>query len=338
VTANSREANGSARWAGAAVAFSSPDSGSTLIGVTFELRLLRYFVVVAEELHFGNAAARLYISQPALSQQIKALEEQVGMPLFVRGSRGVTLTPAGDALLEDARDLLERSQRLGESVEQLRRGASGTLKVGVAPGVPGRLLPGLVSPLRTQEPDARVVVRELATPEQIVALNDGSLDLGLVREPIDDPSLSRRCLLVELLGVSLPFAHPLAPRESVSLGELEGESFICFPRQWAPALHDTLVRAMLEAGVDAHYQQSEHLSTTQGMVAAGLALTFSAPPWLEGVEGITWRPIADARIEIRTSAAWRAANRSPLLRSLVQLLPQEADDQSERTATSTAAP
>jgi DNA-binding transcriptional LysR family regulator len=315
--------SGGARWAGAA-AFSAPQPGGRLAFVNLELRLLRSFVVVAEELHFGNAAARLYISQPALSQQIKALEEQVGLPLLVRGSRGVTLTPAGETLLEDARALLEQSQRLGESVEQLRRGASGTLKVGVAPGVPGRLLPELVALLQAQQPDARVVVRELATPEQLVALSDGSLDLGLVREPIDDAGLSRRCLLVELLGVSLPVGHPLAARDRISLKELEGESFVCFPRQWAPSLHDTLVRAMLEAGVDAEYQQSEHLSTTQGMVAAGLALTFSAEPWLEGVEGITWRPIADAQIEIRTAAAWRAANRSPLLRTLVQLLPQEA--------------
>ena len=308
---------------GAGAAPGAPQSGSRVACVTFELRLLRTFVVVAEELHFGNAAARLYISQPALSQQIKALEEQVGLPLFVRGPRGVTLTPAGETLLDDAREVLERSQRLGESVEQLRRGASGTLKLGVAPGVPGRLLPELVSSLRACEPDARIVVRELATPEQLAALGDGSLDLGLVREPIDDPGVARRCLLVELLGVSLPVGHPLAARESVSLRDLEGESFVCFPRQWAPSLHDVLVRAMLEAGVDAEYQQSEHVSTTQGMVAAGLALTFSAPPWLEGVEGITWRPIADARIEIRTAAAWRAANRSPLLQRLVALLPAE---------------
>jgi DNA-binding transcriptional LysR family regulator len=291
--------------------------------VTFELRLLRTFVVVAEELHFGNAAARLYISQPALSQQIKALEEQVGMPLFVRGSRGVSVTPAGEALLEDTRDLLERSERLGESVEQLRRGASGTLKVGVAPGVPSHLLPEVVAPLRGSEPAARVVVQELATPEQIQGLNEGSLDIGLLREPIDDPSLARRCLCVELLGVSLPVSHPLAARESISLSELGGESFICFPRQWAPSLHDTLVHTMMQAGVDAQYEQSEHLSTTQGMVAAGLALTFSARPWLDGVEGIAWRPIADARVEIRTAAAWRAGNRSPLLQSLVQQLPSE---------------
>ena len=306
--------------------------------MTFELRLLRYFVVVAEELHFGNAAARLYVSQPALSQQIKLLEEQVGLPLFVRGSRGVTLTPAGETLLADARDLLDRSDRFGESVEQLRRGRSGTLKVGVAPGVPAHLLPEVTALLRARDPDARIVVRELATPGQVTALNDGSLDLGLVREPIDDPGLSRRGLLVELLGVSLPVAHPLAALESVSLRELEGESFVCFPRQWAPSLHDILVRAMLDAGVDAHYEQSEHVSTTQGMVAAGLALTFSAPAWLDGVDGITWRPIADARIEIRTSAAWRAANRSPLLHSLVQQLPPEPDGERSDAAAARMAP
>jgi DNA-binding transcriptional LysR family regulator len=292
--------------------------------MTVELRLLRYFVVVAEELHFGNAAARLYISQPSLSQQIKALEQQVGMPLFVRDSRGVQLTAAGTALLADARDVLERSERLGETVEQLRRGTSGTLRVGVPPGLPAHLLPQVVSPLRAEQPDARVTVRELPTPEQVAALNDGSLDFGLVREPIDDPGLSRRCLLVEPLGVSLPVGHPLASRERVNLRELEGESFICFPRTWAPALHDSLVRVLLDASVQARFEQSEHLSTTQGMVAAGLALTFSAPPWLDGVEGIVWRPLADAHIEIRTSAAWRASNRTPLLQALVGLLPPDA--------------
>jgi DNA-binding transcriptional LysR family regulator len=309
--------DGGAWFPGAAV--------TTVRRVTLELRLLRYFCVVAEELHFGNAAARLYISQPALSQQIKALEEQVGMPLFVRGPRGVQLTSAGETLLDDARDVLERSERLGETVEQLRRGVSGTLRVGVPPGLPGHLLPQVVSPLRAAEPAAQVVVRELATPEQVAALNDGSLDLGFVREPVDDPGLSRRCLLVELLGVSVPTSHPLALRESVSLRELQGESFICFPRRWAPSLHDTLVRAMQGAGVSATYETSEHLSTTQGMVSAGLALTFSARPWLEGVDGIAWRPLENAQIEIRTSAAWRADNRSPLLRSLVRLLPPEVD-------------
>jgi DNA-binding transcriptional LysR family regulator len=177
--------------------------------VAYELRLLRYFVALAEELHFGRAAARLYVSQPALSQQIRILEEQVGMPLFVRGSRGVQLTPVGATLLDEARDVLRHAERLEESVEQLRRGTRGTLRIGVPPGLPAPLLPAVLAPLRRGRSDVRIAVRELPTPEQVAALHDGSLDLGLVREPVDDPALERRCLLVELLGVS-PAGRPPA--------------------------------------------------------------------------------------------------------------------------------
>jgi DNA-binding transcriptional LysR family regulator len=293
--------------------------------MNLELRLLRYFAVVAEELHFGRAAERLYISQPALSQQIRVLEDQVGMPLFVRGPRGVSLTDAGETLLAEARELLERSDRLGETVEQLRLGASGTLRIAVAPGVPADLLPAVLGPLKQREPTARVIVRELTTPVQVAELREGSLDLGLLREPVEDSQLSRRCLRIEHLGVSVPTGHPLAARDEVALKELEGEKFICFPRVWAPSLHDSLVQVLDEAQVKTEFEASEHVSTTQGMVAAGLALTFSAPPWLENAEGIEWRPLADARIEVRTSAAWRPRNASPLLRTLVELLPPAAD-------------
>jgi DNA-binding transcriptional LysR family regulator len=289
--------------------------------MAIELRLLRYFAVVAEELHVGHAADRLYISQPALSQQIRALEEQVGLPLFVRHPRGMELTGAGEVLLDEARALLGGSDRLEATVEELRRGRTASLRIGLPPGLPQALLPGLLSSLREHEPEARVEVRELTTPEQLAALHDGSLDLGLVREPVDDNRLARRTLLVEPLGVSLPASHLLAGHDSLTLPQLQGESFVCFPRPWAPALHDTLAREMREANVAFRYQDSEHLSTTESMVAAGLGLTFSAPPWLDGVPGIVWRPLCGVRLEIRTAAAWRPENRSPLLKELIALLP-----------------
>src|SRR4051794_9605990 len=112
--------------------------------MAIELRLLRYFAVVAEELHVGNAAARLFISQPALSQQIRALEEQVGLPLFTRHPRGVELTEAGEVLLGEARTLLGGSERLEAAVEDLRRGRAASLRIGVPPGLPRALLPGLL--------------------------------------------------------------------------------------------------------------------------------------------------------------------------------------------------
>src|SRR5215210_519727 len=172
--------------------------------MAIELRLLRYFAVVADELHVGRAAARLFISQPALSQQIRTLEDQVGVPLFIRHPRGMEVTEMGEALLREARELLARSDRLERTVEELRRGMTGTLRVGVPPGAPRTLLPELIGPLRQAHPEAGVEVRELTTPEQLDALIDGSIDLGLVREPVDDGRLTRRSLLVEPLGVSLP--------------------------------------------------------------------------------------------------------------------------------------
>ncbi|HET9507856.1 MAG TPA: LysR substrate-binding domain-containing protein [Gaiellaceae bacterium] len=293
--------------------------------MAIELRLLRYFAVVADELHVGNAAARLFISQPALSQQIRALEEQVGLPLFIRHPRGMELTEAGEVLLEEARAVLGGSERLEATVEELRRGRTAGLRIGVPPGAPPGLLPGLLAPLREREPDAPVEVRELTTPEQVVALRDGALDLGLVREPVEDSRLSRRTLLIEPLGASLPAAHPLASRPSVALSELADELFVCFPRPWAPSLHDVLVGELRERGLQARFQDSAHVSTTAGMVAAGHGLTLSARSWLAGVAGIVWRPLSDVQIEIRTAAAWRPANRSPLLRTLVDLLPAATD-------------
>jgi DNA-binding transcriptional LysR family regulator len=289
--------------------------------MAIELRLLRYFAVVAEELHVGNAAARLFISQPALSQQIRVLEEQVGLPLFVRHPRGVELTEAGEVLLDEARAVLGGSERLEATVEELRRGRTAGLRIGLPPGLPDGLLPDLLASLRETEPDARIEVRELTTPDQLVALHDSTLDLGLVREPVDDDRLARRTLLVEPLGVSLPAGHPLAGHASLTLRQLQDELFVCFPRQWAPSLHDVLVRELRTQGIEARFQDAAHLSTTVAMVAAGHGLTLSAPPWLDGVAGIVWRPLSDVRIEIRTAAAWRAANRSPLLRALIDLLP-----------------
>jgi DNA-binding transcriptional LysR family regulator len=289
--------------------------------MAIELRLLRYFAVVAEERHVGNAAARLFISQPALSQQIRALEEQVGVPLFVRHPRGMELTEAGEVLLAEAREVLVRAERFDETVEELARGEGAALRIGVPPGLDARLLPNLLASLRESHPDAAIEVRELTTPDQLDALRAGSLDFGLVREPVDDMRLSRRTLLVEPLGASLPATHPLAGRESLTLRELAGDLFVCFPRPWAPSLHDVLVDALRERGIDARFEDSAQLSTTVGKVAAGEGITLSAPAWLAGVPGIVWLPLTDVQIEIRTAAAWRASSRSPLLRALVDLLP-----------------
>src|SRR3954454_13412771 len=148
--------------------------------MAIELRLLRYFTAVAEEGNVGHAAARLFISQPALSQQIRALEEQVGVPLFTRHARGVVLTEAGEVLLAEAREVLARADRLQGTVEELARGETDSVRIGIPPGVPPALLPGLLEGFRGSHPDARLEVDQLTTPEQLERLAAGSLHLGLL--------------------------------------------------------------------------------------------------------------------------------------------------------------
>ncbi len=289
--------------------------------MAIELRLLRYFAAVAEERHVGRAAARLYVSQPALSQQIRALESQAGVPLFVRHPRGVELTEAGAALLLEARQVLGASDRLDAAVEDLRRGRTTPLRVGVLPGAPRGLVAPLMASLREREPGARVDIAEMTTPEQLGALRQKSLDFGVVREPIDDPQLAVRTLVVEPLGASLPAGHPLAARPALTLRELADELFVCFPRAWAPSLHDVLTHELRLRGIDARFVESSSLATTEGMVAAGHGLTLSAEPWLADAPGIVWRPLTDVTIAIKTAAAWRPDDASPLLRTLIEALP-----------------
>lgn len=286
-----------------------------------ELRLLRAFATVAEEQHVGRAAARLFVSQPALSQQLRALEEQVGLPLFTRHPRGVRLTPPGEVLLEEACAVLGRAERLDAVADRLRHGPARALRVGVAPGLPATLVPELATALHERDPDAVLELRESTTPEQLDALAARELDLGILREPVGDRRLAHRTLLVEPLGASLPERHPLAARERVTLRELAGERFVCFPRAWAPALHDVLIEELRRLGLSARFQDAAHLSTTVGLVAAGQGVTLSAEPWLAGVPGVVWRPLAGTSIDVRTAAAWRPGDRAPLLATALDLLP-----------------
>ena len=293
--------------------------------MSIELRLLRSFVAVAEEGNVGRAAARLYVSQPALSQQIRGLEEQVGVPLFVRHPRGVTLTEAGAALLAEARAVLGQSDRLEAAVEGLRRGDAARLALGVPPGLPGELLPPTLQAFRAALPDVRVEVVERTTPEQVGALLDRTLDVGIVREPVASERLGVRTLLSEPLGASLPACHPLAARPAVALRDLQHELFVCFPRAWAPSLHDVLVEELRVREIEARFQDATHVGTTQTMVAAGQGVTLSARPWLEGTPGVVWRPLADVDITIRTAAAWHLDDRSPVVRAFLDLLPDEVE-------------
>ena len=171
-----------------------------------ELRHLRYFAAVAEELHFGRAAARLHIAQPPLSQQIRQLETELGFPLFVRAHRQVRLTEAGHSFLAGARAVLQRAEQAAVEARRVARGETGSLAVGFVASATYGLVPSLFRLFRRRHPGVALSLAELSTEEQLGALRSGAIQLGLGRPPADDPALAAEPLLDEPLVAALPAA------------------------------------------------------------------------------------------------------------------------------------
>jgi len=214
-----------------------------------ELRQLRYFVAVAEELHFRRAAERLHISQPPLSQQIRALEDELGFALLIRTRRRVELTPAGEAFLRDARALLGELDGAVATARRIDAGQTGRLRIGFVGSALLSIVPGTVERFRASRPGVAIELRERSTVDQLRAVSAGVIDVGLVRPPIDDESgLRAEIVLRERTVAALPTAHPLAALARVPLRRLAVEPLVLFPREQAPGFHDLLIEALAAAG------------------------------------------------------------------------------------------
>lgn len=199
-----------------------------------ELRQLRYFVAVAEELHFSRAAARLHLAQSALSAQIRALENELGGPLLTRSTRRVALTPAGEALLHEARSILVAADRALERTRALARGEGGSVVIGSLGPAPGELLAALLARFGARHPDVRVELRAFDFNDTVLGLRRGRADLAFLYAPISEPDLDVTPLLSEPRMVVLPRRHPLARRRALSPGDLADEVFVVQP-QTTPA-------------------------------------------------------------------------------------------------------
>jgi DNA-binding transcriptional LysR family regulator len=243
-----------------------------------ELRHLRYFVTVAEELNVSRASARLRISQPAVSRQLRDLEEELGVVLFDRGNSKLKLTAAGEAFLAHARDLLRRSNEATKEMAAFRPRARRTLTIGYIAPVLASMLTPVLRTFAQKSPDVEVVLREMAPGEQIEALRGGSIDLALPGNPC--PELANEFVLVVLERIPfqavLPDNHLLALRKRIGLAELKHETFIGFDEDHFPGRNEMVCRACQEAGFTPRLRDRvESLSALLAKVAAGNGVTLA---------------------------------------------------------------
>lgn len=265
---------------------------------------LRCFVVVAEELHFGRAAERLGMAQPPLSQRIQRLERELGVRLFDRSSRKVELTAPGRLLLDEARDILTRVDRVYSVAERARRGEAGTVRAGLPSDLGGPIVAALIAAFRDRRPDLRLDLREIGTAGQVRALAEGALDAGVVRHPCDSRDLELGPMLGRTLGVLLPAGADLAASPEVHLADLGGRDLVVPPRAEAPGAHDELLAACRRHGYrPGAVHEARHPQFALGLVLAGTAVALV--PRADDTPGVTWRPLVGEPLAWRTSCAWR---------------------------------
>ncbi len=286
----------------------------------FDFRQLRYFVAVSEELSFTRAARRLHLSQPPLSQQIQALEQDLGVRLLERTKRSVSLTGPGRIFLDHARQILSKADEARTQVVAAAAGHSGQLRLAYTVSVSFHpALPRVLLRYGQAAPNVRVELSELYTEPQFEALLDGQIDVGFVRdEPlraIDAKALRMTVLDREPLLLALPTGHPLSGRSSLRLDEVANEPFVAQPREVAVTLHDRLFRLAQKAGFQPQIQR--HVQQVNGMlamVAAGLGLAL-VPATMRAVRlaGLAYVPIEDPDAYMLLAVASRASDTSPAL-------------------------
>lgn len=287
-----------------------------------ELRHLRYFITVAEELHFGRAADRLHMAQPPLSQQIKQLEIALGFQLFYRTKRSVQLTEAGQVFLLESRKLFKQLDQAIESGRQVSRGESGQLVIGFISSSAYSVLPEMLRSFRSQVPEVRLELHEMPTNEQIEWLRQGKIDLGILRPPVEDHSLHLSTILREPMVVALPESHPLIDQSAIALANLSRESFVLFPRPLSPRVYDQIISLCQQAGFSPNIvQEAMQMQTIVSLVAGGMGVSI-VPISLQNMQrtGVVYKPLAEPTPYAEVAIAWRQQDTAPSLQRFLALI------------------
>jgi DNA-binding transcriptional LysR family regulator len=283
-----------------------------------DLRHLRYFVAVAEELHFGRAAARVHIAQPALSRQIRALEDEMGLRLFERDRRRVALTAAGLAFLDEARSLLAHVERAVDAARRADRGEFGSLRIGYVPAVVTTGLPEIVRAFRKRFPGVDVRLEEMNPALQVEALLGERVDVGFVRGPLHEPALATQTVLEEPLVAALPSGHRLGRFKQLGVAMLAGEPFVLQARSRGPGSHDQILAVCRGAGFSPRVVQEGSQLDVVSLVASGAGVAI-VPASLRAIRraGVLYRPL-DERPMTKLDMVWKKDATSPVLRGFLQ--------------------
>jgi DNA-binding transcriptional LysR family regulator len=288
-----------------------------------ELRHLRYFVAVAEELHFRRAAERLGIAQPALSQQIHQLEQEIEVLLFHRLTRGVELADAGRVFLDDARAILERVEQAKAKAQRVARGDQGMIRVGFTGSASfNPIVPSVIQDYRGRFPGIAVSLVESGTSQLVDSLRAGRVDAAFIRSPTGEvDGLVVVGILEEEMLIALPSRHRLSTSASLALEALTGEPFILFPRASSPELYDTIVLACRRAGFTPNIvQQAPEVASTLNLIAAGEGVSV-VPGSMRHMQpdGVVYRPILGDAPRAPLSLAYRSNEPSAAVRNLAAL-------------------
>jgi DNA-binding transcriptional LysR family regulator len=300
-----------------------------------ELRQLRSLLVLAEELHFGRAADRLGIAQPALSRQIQQLETELQSPLFIRSPRAVTLTEMGREFVASIAPAIHQLESAVANSIGFARATRGRLRIGSCSSLSHRFTPALLERLYQASPQVRIDVRELSTAEQVRTLHSLEIDIGLAVLPITDPSLIVRRIYREPLLVMVDSRSKFSRRPFVRLQDLAEEDFIVCPRYRQSGFHELVMRLMAKGGFRPLVaREVDAKDTVTALVAGGLGVSLVAESASSGEDGrVKFLPLREPEVLVDIGLIWRRENMSPLMRQLIQyavLLGQEIE--AERAA------
>lgn len=287
-----------------------------------ELRHLRYFVAVAEELHFGHAATRLNTSQPSLSQQIQDLERELRVDLFLRTKRRVALTPAGARFLKEARDILASAERAAGLAREAARGDSRRLSIGISPETDWIFLGKALRLFAEHAPSVAVVFQNLTAEDQVAALSGGQIDVGFVGLPLEAEGLVAETTGRARLVVALPAKHPLARKNDLRLEDLSKETYVLWPRHLSPGAYDQLLGVFRRAGFAQPIAMEGGIPSTRtvlGMVAASLTIALVDPALEQmSASAVVFRSLGGPGIFTEKGVIYRRADESPILASFLQ--------------------